>query len=157
MRFVPSAIIVFVSVTMIAGCAWSVEVRDVKVIAYRFEKAFSLSPPASAGDFKCRVVRVGDSLSEWFSFTCDAAWYETVVQPHMTLATAADLNNPWKKSWSSDLAEGNLNAPKWWPKQPLRDLHQLYYLEKTDSSSRYVCIGRDKTTGRVFAASSIQQ
>jgi len=55
----------------LTGCAWSSESQDREALAEEFQQDFGVATPASAADFRLKIVRIGDSLSTWFSFKCD--------------------------------------------------------------------------------------
>src|SRR6188768_3117995 len=71
--------------------------------ALEFQNEFGFAPPADAADGSTKSVRVGDTLSRWFSFDYRSNIFQRITNQNFATATSEEMRRPWEALWSQNL------------------------------------------------------
>jgi len=121
-----------------------------------FRQEFGFLPSTNVVGLRCKIVRVGDTLSKWFSFSYDAATLQRLTNHNFFAATPEDLRRWGEARWSQDYVfEKNPNAPPWWVKPRHPESVPVFFKEHQVNAPRsgYVYFWIDSPSSRVYGRS----
>ena len=142
-------------VLFLSGCG-AREPKSRVELESEFRQEFGFLPSTNVVELRCKIVLVGDTLSKWFLFRCDAATLQTLTNQNFMAATREDLRRWGEASWSQDYVnEKNPNAPPWWHKPQQPENAPVFFREHHDrvSPGGYVYFWLDAPNSRVYGRS----
>jgi len=139
-------------IILLGGCAREKESFSNSEMEREFEAQFGFRPDGKATEIRCKIVRIGDTITEWMAFRCDNQIALRIAETDFTKIAKRDIY----KAAIPDVKMRNPNAPDWWKTMDDSGAQELYYIytpykdgaEPVQSRFRY--LWRDESSSTIF-------
>lgn len=152
-------VLIFFLAISITGCSdtFTEEFPDKAKASAAFQDEFGMNVPPEISEIRGKVLQNGDTFARWLEFSYVKTAIDKILADGWATANSEALNSG--SVWSEALKSKNINAPTWWPKDPISDGVMIYYKEQRleGGQRRYAYMLIYDHMGKVYSKGCIWQ
>jgi hypothetical protein len=123
-RYMISCCAIVAVVLLFTGCSKSRESFDRVELEQEFEGQFGFAPNQNAFEIRCKLVNIGDTVTQWLSFRCDREFVQRIAGRGFIKISEGGIY----RAAIPDVKMANPNAPSWWKSMKDCGTQDLYYI-----------------------------